>query len=145
MAGELGFSTGPYVSVATFCELVLEGKDDVVSLIRLIDVLNVQAEGPEAPNELPTGVIQPKLVVVLRAGQALGSQTVGIVVEKPDGSRSKPTEVSVNFPGGPGSGARLVVDMQIEIESAGLYWADILVNDRLTTRVPLEVRYGFRR
>src|SRR5258708_39042708 len=45
VAGELGFDTGPYVNIATFCEKALQEVDGSLSLIRVMDQINVQAAG----------------------------------------------------------------------------------------------------
>jgi hypothetical protein len=146
MAGELGFDTGPYVNVAAFCEKVLQEHDGVLSMVRIIDTLNVQFQGPEAPDELPPStVVGATLVIMLKAGEARGGQVVQVVLERPDGVRSPGPETSANFSIGPNGGANLVLPMQIEATSAGLYWADVLVNTRLVARVPLQITYGFTR
>lgn len=146
MAGELGYDTGPYVGAATFCERVLEEKDGVLSATRMVNQINLKTEGPDAPDEMPAGiVIQTTLLIILRAGQARGSQTVQISIEAPDGSRTDGPEVAVNFGGGPEGGINMVLPMQLAISIAGLYWADVKVNKRLVTRVPLDVTYGFTR
>ena len=49
----MGFDTGPYVSVAAVCDQVIRGDDGALSLIRLIDSLDVRAIGPAVPNEIP--------------------------------------------------------------------------------------------
>jgi hypothetical protein len=146
MPGELGYDTGPYVAVAHFCERVLEEKDGVLSVTRLVNQLQIQVAGPDAPDEMPAGVvIQSTLLIVLRAGQARGAQTVQISIEGPDGRRTDGPEVAVNFGGGPEGGINMILPMTLQIESAGLYWTDVRVNKRLMTRVPLEVTYGFTR
>jgi hypothetical protein len=35
--------------------------------------------------------------------------------------------------------------MSLQINTAGLYWTDVICNGRLMTRVPLQVVYGFKR
>lgn len=146
MAGELGFDTGPFVNVAAFCERVVEEKDGTLTLVRLIDQFKVEANGPDAPDDLPPGaVVQATLVVMLKRGRARGGQAITVELEHPDASRKKGPETSINFIGGEGSGANLVIPMQIQLSSAGLYWADIFVNKRLAARAPLEVTYRFTR
>jgi hypothetical protein len=145
MAGELGYDTGPYVNVATFCDTVLEGKDDVLSIIRIVDRLGVEATGPEAPDELPPGILQTNLVVGLKAGQARGRQTIQIVIEEPDGTRKPSPERAINFSGGDNSGVNMIIPVAIPVTKAGLYWFDVEVNERLVTRVPLLVDYTFTR
>jgi hypothetical protein len=146
MAGELGFDTGPYVNVAAFCERVLDEKDGVLSAIRIVDTTNIQAQGPAAPDEIPPGgAIDTTLLVVLRAGKARGAQKVQVILESPDGSRVGGPELSVTFQGGDHVAQNLVMNLRIPVSSAGLYWADVLVNGRLMSRASMMVNYGFMR
>lgn len=142
MAGELGFDTGPYVNLATFCEQVIVDKSDVLTVVRMVDQITVSVSGEGAPGELPSGaVLQPTLAIALKAGEARGKQTVQVTLEHPDGSRHPGSEVPVHFTQGPNFGVNLVLKVAIALSTTGLYWADVLVNGRLVTRVPLEVRY----
>ena len=145
MAGELGFDTGPFVNVAAFCERVLNEQDGVLSAIRLINEINVQAQGEGAPDAMPPVVVTTTLLVALKAGKARGSQTVQVIVEQPDGAKRPGPEVAINFGPGEVGGANLIMPMAISVETAGVYWTDILVNKRLVSRVPLQVNYGFMR
>ncbi|MCA1709719.1 MAG: hypothetical protein LC808_43165 [Actinobacteria bacterium] len=142
MPGELGFDTGPYVALAIFCEQAIEDKNGVLTLVRIVDQITVSVSGADASDDLPPGAaIQTTLVVGLKAGEARGKQTVQIVVEHPDTSRHPGPEMPVHFTQGPATGANLVLTSTIVLSTAGLYWADVLVNERLVTRAPLEVRY----
>jgi hypothetical protein len=146
VAGELGFDTGPYVNAAVFCEKAITEQDGVLSLIRVVDQINVQAQGPEAPDELPPGgLIQPTLVLVFKPGEARGSQRVRVDIEHPDTIIRKGPEQSFSFTGGPNNGVNIVALTQIALSTTGLYWANVYVNDRLVTRVPLQVSYSFTR
>lgn len=146
MAGELGFATGPYVNVAVFCEKALQEADGVLSLIRIVDTINVQTVGPDAPDQLPEGMnIDTTLVVVLKPGDAKGNQSLRIILEHPSGERHDGPQMSVPFAGAPNSGVNVLVPLKMGIQDIGLYWADVFVNDRLVTRVPLEISYGYQR
>ena len=146
MPGELGFDTGPFVNVACFCERAIQENDGVLSLMRVIDQINVQTQGPNPPEELPPGaMIQTTLVVALKPGQARGRQSVQVILEHPDTSRHDGPVQTIQFTGGPNNGANMIIKMGIQLSTAGLYWADVLVNKRLVTRVGLEVTYGFTR
>ena len=142
MAGELGFDTGPFVNVATFCDQAIQDKDGVLTIVRVIDQMTLTATGPTAPEELPPGgAVNLTLVVALKAGQAHGKQDVKIEFEHPDGSKHPGPAIPVHFSGGAGGGANAIFKITLVLSSAGLYWADVLVNGRLVSRVPLEVRY----
>lgn len=145
MAGELGFDTGPFVAAAMFVDTVIEGKDDVLSLIRVIDRMTVNAHGPNVPDDIPPGIVRTNLVVMLKAGKARGAQRFRVDMELPDGSRKKGPEQTVHFTPGESGGVSIFAPLAIEIVSAGLYWTDVFINDRLMSRVPLEIRYSFTR
>ena len=71
--------------------------------------------------------------------------SVEVIVEQPDGAKRPGPEVAINFGPGEVGGANLIMPMAISVETAGVYWTDILVNKRLVSRVPLQVNYGFMR
>ena len=64
------FEGGPYVQAACFCDMVVEDKTAVLSLIRIVDTLTHQAIGPDAPKEMPHVQHRMKLVVMLKSGKA---------------------------------------------------------------------------
>jgi hypothetical protein len=70
---------------------------------------------------------------------------VEIALEHPDGTRKQSPQRSVNFTPGEHGGVNIVSPIALEVTSAGLYWADIRINGRLVTRVPLDVQYQFTR
>jgi hypothetical protein len=147
MAGELGFDTGPYVNVAVFCEKTLQESDGVLSLIRIVDTINVQAVGPSAPDHLPDeGIpLDTTLVIILKPGQAKGNQSLRVVMEHPSGERHDGPEMSIPFSGAGRTGVNVLLPVKMMLKDAGLYWADVFVNGRLVTRVPLEISYGYQR
>ncbi|MDQ6948240.1 MAG: hypothetical protein M3256_18725 [Actinomycetota bacterium] len=142
MPGELGFDTGPYVSLSVFCEQAIEDKNGVLTIVRIIDQVTVSVADTNAPDELPLGsAIATTLVIALKARRALGKQKVQVIVEHPDGTRHDGPEMPVHLSPGPGGGANLILRTTLVLSTTGLYWADVLVNGRLVTRSPLEVRY----
>ena len=146
MPGELGFDTGPYVTVAAFCDRAITENDGVISLMRVIDTVNLQVQGPVAPDELPPGgLLNTTFVVMIKAGQALGRQVLQITVEHPDTTVRPGPEEAINLSGGPNGGANIIMRMNIQLSDTGLYWANVLINGRLMARSPLQVNYGFTR
>jgi hypothetical protein len=134
------FASGPYVAGAFFCDQVIEGKDGVMTPVRIIDVVNIQVEGDDVPAEMPTGHIASTLFLLLRAGEARGSYDISLTREDPSGRRESGPSFSVLFNPG-GSGVQVTVPVNMEISEPGLYWFDVVFNGALITRVPLEVRY----
>ena len=130
---------GPYVQLAAFCESVLQESGGVLSLLRVIDRVNVRLTNPDAPDELPAGQLETTLVVALKAGDARGRVPITIGMEKPDGTSPVPQRLEVLFEGEE-RGVNLILRMQLEALE-GLYWFDVTVGERSLTRVPLRLTY----
>jgi len=130
---------GPFVTVATFCERVLEEKDGVNTLVRIVDRYYVDISSSE---QLPTGVkpaIATSLMVIVKSGDFRGPATVTIKLRLPSGDYSeRVVNAPVTFDGGE-NGVSLQVQMGIEIGRYGLYWAEVEIDGRLITRTPLRV------
>lgn len=134
------FEHGPYVQVAAFCERVMEERDGVMSLIRLVDVITHTEQGPEAPAEMPAFRYSLNLVVNLKSGTARGRHDVTITPEMPSGESLSTLSVSVQL-SGEGRGANIVSPINLEYTMEGLYWFNIGFDGIRLTRIPLEVRY----
>lgn len=139
---------GPWIGSASICERVIEEKDGVVSLIRMIDRVVQNAVGPEAPQEMPpfqlSGV---SLVLLLIPGGAKGRHSVRVQTETPSGQLLPAVmDLPVLFEG-EDRGVRLILNLSIAMEQEGLYWFDVFLDDesQLLTRVPLRVIYAPQR
>ena len=123
----------PYVAAALFCEKVIQEKDDVITIIRMVDTYQLNP---------PPGVqatIQPSLLVTLKSGELTGKGEVAVSVSKPSGG--KPTEART-FPvllKGGVHGVNLITSLSIRVTEDGLYWFNILWNGALITRIPLRI------
>lgn len=145
MADEIETLDGPYVQAALFCEKVLEERDGVLSAIRVVDRLFINVSGIGAPDklsDLPPQMTTLNIVglVALKSGFARGSHTVVVRGRTP----SQQPIPAVSFPvllEGEDRGANVVFQMGIQAREDGLYWFDVLVNDRLMTRMPLRIVY----
>jgi hypothetical protein len=134
------FETGPYLSAAVLCERVLEEKDGVVTLVRLIDRLLIASQGPEAPPTLPPTAISLIAVIWLRSGEARGSHTLKVRPELPSGQSLDAPQVTVHLEGEE-RGTRSVFNLNLVAEQEGLYWFDVLFDDNLLTRIPFRIIY----
>jgi len=72
---------GPYLAIAVLCERVLEEKDGVLSLIRIVERFNIA--GPSASMQ-PT-VVSPMLVIGLKAGMFRGQAMLEVQPVLPSG------------------------------------------------------------
>jgi hypothetical protein len=137
---------GPYVALAVICERVLQEKDEVLSIIRVIDRVFHSVAGADVPDTLAPFTWDFTLLVVLRSGEARGRYNVAIRPEAPSGQRMDTQSVPVLLEGEE-RGVNLIFAMSFRFEFEGLYWFDVLLEDpktsqeRLLTRVPLRVVY----
>ena len=135
-----GKGAGPFVAVAAICENVIEGKDGVLSLIRLVDRQMIVAQGPEAPDSMPPQKFNFFLVISLKAGAARGRQTVKFSIEEPSGV-SRPLQTLPVLFESADRGQNLVIKMDMTLEQEGLYWFDVELNGRVLTRIPFRLIY----
>ena len=137
----MSFETGPYLTVATFCEQVIEDKSGVLSLIRVVDRMNITTQGPTAPEQMPTTTLNWFLVLILKSGEARGSYPVKIEPELPTGVRLTPMTLSAHFEGG-SRGVNIISRLDMKLEMPGVYWFRIYLGDDFLTQVPVEVIYS---
>lgn len=134
-------SGGPYLQLACLCENVIEDKAGVLSLIRIIDRIQIDAHGPEAPVSMPEGKVSLKLVLSFKSGSARGSIPVTIQPIAPSGLKSLPALKMDVFFEGEDRGANLVTNLQLPVKEQGLNWFDVSLEDQLITRIPLRIVY----
>jgi hypothetical protein len=90
-------NTKPFVQVACICENVLIEKDEVASVIRMVD--HFQASLPKnLPAGMPAG-FPVSIFIRLGAGDLKGAGRVLIQARRPDGTLGGKGESVVEFPG----------------------------------------------
>ncbi len=133
---------GPWVYAAFFAEKVLREADGVTSYIRVIDRITTTIIGSNAPANMPTTVLSLNLVIGLRSDAARGSYEITVRPEPPSGIRE--LQPSINYPilfEGEERGAQMVIELNYQAEEQGLHWFDVLLEERVITRVPLRIVY----
>ena len=138
MTDELG---GPYLSVAVLCEKVLQEKDGVASVIRIVDRFILTASGPAPPEKMPPTTITTTAFLSFKSGFAKGSHTVKLVPKDPSGRSAGPEALLPVFFEGEDRGANIIVNVNFRVQEDGLYWFEVLLGERLMTRIPLRVVY----
>ncbi|MFC2069748.1 DUF6941 family protein [Chloroflexota bacterium] len=134
------FSRGPYVQIAAFCERLLREGDGVLSLIRIVDRITHTEYGPNAPHDMPEIQYPLTLVLTLKSGTARGRHDITITPEQPSGETLRPFTQSIMMEG-ENKGANMVMPINMPYKFEGLYWFNIMFDDQIMTRIPLEVRY----
>lgn len=126
----------PHLATAVLCEKVLQEKDEVTSLIRVIDTINLSGEA----RTLPPGVIVFNIVVNFKSGEARGRRRLRIVGRAPSGKKVAAYEHALEFKGDE-HGVSVVALTRMSVTEKGLYWFDVLVNREMMTRIPLRINY----
>ncbi len=131
---------GPFVSIATFCERVLQETDGVHTLVRVVDSYRLDPlQGVALPPEAKPA-FETYLYVAVKSGDFVGSVTVTVKLRRPSGSYPAKDilQTPMELMGGQ-HGATLVAKIAFGVEEVGLHWADIELDGKLVTRVPLYV------
>ncbi|SRR6266851_4649398 len=132
---------GPYLKAALLCENVIEDKQGVLSLIRIVDRFQQTAIGPDAPADMPPFPLATNLVLMFASGEARGSAEIALALRKPDGLSQELTTVPVLWEG-EDRGANVVLQLQLLLTMQGLYWVEVRLESEMLTRMPLRVVYG---
>lgn len=131
---------GPYLRAAVLCENVIEDKQGVLSLIRIVDRFQQVAVGPGAPTEMPPLPVSVHLVLMFTSGEARGRSEIRLAIRKPDGLSQDLSTVPVLWEG-EDRGANINIQMNTVLTIEGLYWIEVRLEDEMLTRVPLRVVY----
>jgi len=132
---------GPYLQAAALCERLLEEKDSVLTLVRLIDQVSLLPFTPAA------GVIYPPYIIwavlTFKSGSVQGTRTVTLRTPPQLGLTKPDTSVEVTFEGGI-KGVNVMIQMSITPGRAqgGDHWLDVVLDEQIVTRVPLRITYG---
>ncbi len=129
-----------YLAAALLCDNVLIEKDDTISVIRIIDRWALIVVNPDAAATLPPGTIPLTGLVSLRSQTHGASGVVRIDQVDPDGRRSSWPDLPFVLEGEQ-PGANLILKMALDARGEGLYWFDVVVNERVLSRMPIRVVY----
>ena len=130
-------TTGPYLSMAFFCERVLQEVDGVLSFIRAFDRWTVSGQADTMPpTEIPL-----TLVLTFRSGIYRGAAQVTVTPTSPSGAVLTLLQFPLQFEGDDERGAGILSQIRFPAQEAGLYWFEIAVNGQAYTNVPLRVIY----
>lgn len=135
------FETGPYLQAALICEKVLQERDGVLSIVRVIDRTVVAAQGTGAPEEMPPFGANLTLLITLKSGMARGSIPIRITLEQPSGISKEVGTLTAVMEGEGDRGVNLINSMTMQFTEQGLYWFAIRAGDRLLTKVPFRIIY----
>lgn len=133
---------GPYLTAAIFCERVIEEKDKILTLVRIMDAVQITL-APGAPADFPNDKDRiPVLfdsLIALKAGKSSGDHTVRIDMISPSGKRSESEKRTLTLPSEENGAANLITHHTISIMQGGLFYFEVFVDDTLATRIPFRI------
>ena len=135
------FEQGPYLEAALICERLLEEKDGVKSVIRIVDRLLIGATGSEVPEKMPPINTKLTLYIRLKSGMARGPFPLRINLLKPSGESLPPMKQIIHLEGEEDRAQDIVINLNLTIEIPGIYWFEIYFDENLLTKVPFRVLY----
>ena len=129
----------PNLIFAVICERVMQEKDDVMSIIRVVDTIRVVAASSQsAGTELP--LIPLNMAVGFRPETPIDRE-LRLEIQSPGDGHLAPMTIPMKMRGG-GDGANVVVPLLFNAKEPGLYWIDVSFANRRLARVPLRVAVG---
>lgn len=130
---------GPFVQVATFCQVAIVESTGQASLIRIIDRITLNIPPGADPVALQQKQpLQITLVVILKSGLFKGKATITIRPVTPSGTILPPAQFPILLEGDD-RGNQIIMPMALALPEEGLYWFEILVNEATATKVPLRL------
>lgn len=131
----------PFLAAAFFCEKVLEQKDDVLTVIRIVDTFFVTIP-PNMPQEIKPAIQLTGLLSFKKAspGAEAEKHEARIKLRLPSGTvRSLPSREFV-FKPEELSGFNMILNIGLGVEEYGLFWLEISVDDdEIMTSVPFRL------
>ena len=129
----------PYLKLGVICERVLQEKDGVLSLIRVVDRFTITIAGKEPPDQLPEGV--KILTIVMSWVGGLGRHEAAFNINSP-GGETQPSSRTWSFTlDALNQGHNIIVTLPVRIRRAGIYWIEFILNGVVKSRIPFQVLY----
>lgn len=135
----------PYLNAALICDKVLQEQDGTLSVIRLVDRVQVQTltagtAPPDSPKTDVGGVlVQITALVSLKKGKSDGKFTLSIGAVSPSQKITSLFEGALEMIGGEDRGQNVVVPLMIATQDFGLHWFEVRLDGQLLTRMPLVI------
>lgn len=130
-------NTKPLVAAAFVCEKVLHEKDDVITVVRIVDRFMYSVD-PRVPSDTTPG-IPLTAFISLKSGDLKGKSMVSFRLRKPTGQIA---EFERNWPvllNGDEHGTNLVMNFVLDARTSGLYWLDVVWNRDVLTSIPIRL------
>ena len=128
----------PSVRMALICERALLEHDGVLSVIRMIDQINVRVHGVGTPETMPPQ--KTRFMVASSWTGGLGSHRVKTIITGPGDAHLELPEMPFHL-SSLDRGHNLIAEVELPITSEGLYWVNFELDGESVSRIPLRVIY----
>ncbi len=132
--------------MAAICERGMLDTDNMLSMVRLIDVVTV---GADVPDETMSAAIaqlgapiQGTLVLVFKGGLLNATHEITVHAHSPSGDVHDFPKVSSVFSSilkGGVPGANVLVRLQMSVKHEGLYWFEVKLDGVTVRSIPLQI------
>lgn len=139
----------PYLAAALMCERVLEEKDQVLSIIRVVDIFYVQPFPKDFPKEAQAGAPFVAMLCFKKSFAETSpiKHTVSLILHGPSGTPIKPagqteeTLIASFVFEAEKTAANIVVNTLLSADKIefGTYWYQVTVDGEQVTRIPFKV------
>jgi len=144
----------PWLATAVSCEKVLEEKDSAFTIVRVINRIGVTVHTVQPNAPTPTAADTRAIAATLpfpltgflsfRApGKPSGPHSLRVLVHGPSGAITELASFpnAIKFAEGDQM-FNVVLQFGLGFSAEGLYWFDVLLDESLVTRMPLQVVFG---
>lgn len=131
---------GPFLAAAFFCESIIEGKDNALTPVHMIDQLQVtlgESTPPDVPSEENRVAVGVWSVICLKTGGSPGDYALQIVAESPSGKKEAVFEQKIALTEPAQGGANIKLHHNIVVKKGGLFWMHVSLDGRPLTSMPL--------
>ncbi len=130
---------GPYLIAAVICERVLQERDGVPSIIRIVDRITFHGP-PEQRDAIVTGL---HLFLAFRGSRAGAVHSVRIAPINADGVELSHDREPISVKVAEGlDGANLAFVLASPFPGPGQYFFEVSIDGELLTRIPLAIAIG---
>jgi hypothetical protein len=134
----------PLLAAAVICEKVVTDKENVATLVRIVDTLNVvPLDAPVAGSAVTTPLmsISPlALFISFKSGDAKGKRHLEVFAISPGGKKERIAESDTFFIGQE-QGVNVTLHLAPPLGDPGLHWFDVRLDGALMAKVPLRVNH----
>jgi hypothetical protein len=129
----------PLLAAAVLCERILTEKDNVHSVIRIVDTFTV-VEVPKDSAEAKKPGVVVHAFIAFKSGAARGKYDVQLVLHRPSGEPDPLGEPNPMVLEGGVHGSTLQVTLHLGVTELGDYSIDVMVDGEVMTRMPFRLQ-----